>query len=232
MPEEERWRLFVGVPVEGPAAAALRDWVAAGRRQQPGLKWVEPHNLHLTLRFLGERPPADVLRIGDAVATVTDRWEPLPVVLRGLGAFPSLRRARTVWAGVGEGEPRLAELAGCIEAVLVGALPDLKPVDHPFRGHVTLARVRSGWLDATGWPHLVEARERVWGTLHVGDVVLYRSRLRPAGPVYTPVHRWTLSARGPGGTPHRPAPAAGEQAAHVAGGGPGSEPLTRGKPPG
>ncbi|MXY16797.1 MAG: hypothetical protein F4Y57_07320, partial [Acidobacteria bacterium] len=51
-------RLFVAVDLDPPAREAVAGAIAALRRHpvivSASVKWVEPRNLHLTLRFLGE----------------------------------------------------------------------------------------------------------------------------------------------------------------------------------
>ncbi|QBS37878.1 RNA 2',3'-cyclic phosphodiesterase [Thermaerobacter sp. FW80] len=189
---DERWRLFIAVPVTGTAAGALRAWMAVGRRERPGLKWVEPDHLHITLRFLGERPAAEMPALVAAGARVAGAAAPVEVEVRGVGGFPSAERTRTLWAGVATGATELAGMAAGLEHELLAVAPDLDPLSHPFTAHVTLARVRASWIDLTRWPHAVAARERLWGRLPVRELVLFRSRLRPGGPVYTPLHRWRL----------------------------------------
>lgn len=206
MTGDTRWRLFVGVPLAAPVSGRLARWLAGGRQERPQLKWVEPHNLHLTLRFLGERPAGELDGIRAAVERVVDGRRAFTIVVRGLGGFPSLERARTVWAGVGAGEEELADLARALEGALLAALPGLRPVEHPFRAHITLARTRAGYVDGARWAYLAAARDRLWGTMDVDRVVLYRSQLFPGGPVYTPLATWRLA---PGTGTGAPVPEAG-----------------------
>lgn len=196
MTEETRLRLFVGVPLAAPVSGRLARWLAAGRQERPDLKWVEPRNLHLTLRFLGERPAGELDLIRAAVSAVARERRAFSIVVRGVGGFPSLARARVVWAGVDAGEGELAGLARDLEGSLLAALPALRPADHAFRAHITLARTREGYVDGERWAHVSAARDRLWGTMDVEEVVLYRSQLRPGGPVYTPLERWRLAPAG------------------------------------
>lgn len=189
---ESRWRLFIAVPVVGPVAGALQAWMAGGRRQRPGLKWVRPGDLHITLRFLGERPVATIPALVAAGARVARASAPLDLEVRGVGGFPAADRARTVWAGVDRGAAGLAALAAGLETELLAVVPGLDPASLPFRAHITLARVRGGWIDLNGWPHAAAVRQRLWGRLPVTAMVLFRSELRPGGPVYTALHSWPL----------------------------------------
>ncbi|EKP93942.1 RNA 2',3'-cyclic phosphodiesterase [Thermaerobacter subterraneus] len=189
---EDHWRLFIAVPVTGPVAGALQAWMAAARRQRPGLKWVRPGDLHITLRFLGNRPVASIPSLVAAGARAAREAAPLDVAVRGVGGFPAAGRARTLWAGVGEGAAALAALAASLETQLLAVAPDLDPVQQPFQAHITLARVRGGWIDLDRWPHAAAVRQQDWGRLPVRAMVLFRSQLHPGGPVYTPLHRWPL----------------------------------------
>ncbi len=179
-------RLFVAVT---PSAHA-RDLLAAqldevtGRAPLPG-RVVPPENWHVTLRFLGwsdevarERITAglDQARLGEGF------W----VTLRGLGAFPRPRRATVLWVGVTHGAERLGELAATVEEAAQRAGYD--PEDRPFVPHVTLSRIR---------PHqdvsaLVEGARVGPIRFHVGEVVLYESKLGRGGARYEALERFDL----------------------------------------
>lgn len=201
MKGDARLRLFVGVPLAASVSGRLARWLVGGRQERPRLKWVEPHNLHLTLRFLGERPGGELELIRAAVERAVGGRRAFTIVVQGVGGFPSLERARTVWAGVGDGEGELADLARALEEALLAALPALPPAEHPFRAHITLARTREGYVNGERWAYLASARDRLWGAMDVDRVILYRSQLFPGGPVYTPLATWHLVPASGTGTP-------------------------------
>jgi len=123
----------------------------------------------------------------NTLAGVVTRRPPLALVARGLGGFPSARRPRVVWAGItGEGEA-LGRTAAAVASALVPL--GFPAEERPFRGHVTLARVRS----PRGLQPLGEAiaagSDADLGEWTARDVVLYRSHLRPSGAVYEPLAR-------------------------------------------
>jgi 2'-5' RNA ligase len=150
------------------------------------VRWVRVEGLHLTLKFLGRVKADDIGAIRDALSAAVGTRPALRLHTRGLGAFPSLKRPRVLWAGIHADGVR--ELAGCIDAAL---LPLGFAVEkRPFNAHVTLARVRS----LRGWSHL---EERIaahltddFGHCDAGAVVCYRSTLRRDGAVYEPL--WTI----------------------------------------
>ena len=115
------------------AAQQLRD-------AAPDLRWVAPDRLHLTVKFLGSTPEHVVPALITVLQSVAHRHVGVPMVVRGAGAFPTLRQPSVVWAGV-DPAPRLELLQHDVEA----ALADLGfPLEgRTFRPHVTLARVKA-----------------------------------------------------------------------------------------
>jgi 2'-5' RNA ligase len=185
-------RLFVAVDPTDAVRAALAAAQATLREASPNadVRWVDPKNLHLTIKFLGN--VADE-RAGDVRAAVTSAvagHARIALGARGLGAFPSLRKPRIVWAGLIGGVAPLRALAAAIDTAL-------EPLGHPredrpFAAHVTLGRVRS----PKGVDRLTSAvtagAALDFGGWKASDVVLYRSHTRPTGSVYEPVARIAL----------------------------------------
>jgi 2'-5' RNA ligase len=125
-------RLFVGI--ELPAALRLRlSLLCTGL---PGARWVDPGNLHLTLRFIGEVDEGVASDIDDALARI--RAPRFDVTLAGAGSFGG-ERPRLIWIGVEDNKP-LVELQERVEAALrrAGVPPDTRR----YSPHVTLARLK------------------------------------------------------------------------------------------
>lgn len=162
-------------------AAALQERLrGAGAR----MRWVKPHNLHFTLRFLGEIPTAQVARAVVAAREAARRVGPFTITIAGLGAFPSFERPQVVWIGSLRGGEDLERLAAVLNAALgrQGFPGDARA----FRPHLTLGRAR----DDRRWGDLVRAlqlhRDEALGRQDVRQVAVMESRLTPDGPIYTP----------------------------------------------
>jgi 2'-5' RNA ligase len=99
-----------------------------------GARWTTREQHHLTLQFLGNR--ADVDAVAAALREIA--VAPADVELRGIGAFPSPRRARVLWIGVAAGASMLTQLAAAVGVLLepLGHEPEARAY-HP---HLTLAR--------------------------------------------------------------------------------------------
>jgi len=109
---------------------------------QAPVRWTAPHNLHLTLRFLGEMSSKNVLKLKDIGCEIAERIPAWQLRLRGVGAFPDVAHPQIIWAGVGEGQEPLQQLSAALNHAL--AIPELvRPESKPFHPHCTLGRVKA-----------------------------------------------------------------------------------------
>jgi 2'-5' RNA ligase len=189
-------RLFVAVRLPDEVRRALGAAIDQLRTVARGVSWVASENLHITLKFLGEVDAGIVESLDSALAGAATGVPAFPLEVRGLGAFPTAKRPRVVWAGIGAGAEPLAALAGRVNAAL--ARLRFPPDDRPFSGHITLGRVREPQRDQALASALEHAGDRVFGRLAVADVVLVRSDLSPNGARHTPVQAFPLADRLPG----------------------------------
>lgn len=148
----------------------------------PGARWVDPENLHLTLRFIGEQPN----NLVDELAEELGRLDCPPFDLRfsGLGTFePTRRESGALWAGV-QPEPLLARLQRKLERMVQEL--GIPAESRRFVPHVTVARLRDT-------PELALARYLqannlfAAGPMRVDSVTLFRSHLGKDGPHYEPL---------------------------------------------
>ena len=191
---DEPVRAFVAVDLPGSVKSALGDLIARLQRGAPSeVKWVDPSVLHLTLKFLGEIPATQVADVVGAMALACRGHGPILLRVQGLGAFPTLKSPRVLWVGLTGDLGRLQALQQSLEEAL--AARGFPREERPFSPHLTLGRLREGASPAV--------RQQVGETLAraslpqglevpVPDLVLYRSVLRPQGPLYTPLHRQAL----------------------------------------
>ena len=70
-----------------------------GDSARRAVRWVPSANMHLTLKFLGEMPKANVQPLVDMLEAATARSAAFDFTIEGTGAFPNTRRPRVIWAG-------------------------------------------------------------------------------------------------------------------------------------
>jgi len=107
------------------------------RPEIPRARWTKPESWHLTLKFFGEVPEERLPGLIEAIERATQGTGEVESSLEDLGAFPSVSRARVLWAGVADPELKLRTLAERI-----GAETGYPPEDR-FKAHLTLARFRA-----------------------------------------------------------------------------------------
>lgn len=179
-------RLFFAIELADDLRAALDHAIAPLRAAEPGLAWVSPAKLHLTMKFLGEVPEADAPRLAAAADAVAARHRPFEMTLGGVGAFPNFRRARVVWIGVAA-DPRLELLHHDLEVACGEAGFEVE--GRPFRPHITLARVRSPLAPDRVKPFARAARRVAYAASdEVRALGLLESTLGSSAAAYRRVH--------------------------------------------
>lgn len=155
---------------------------------QPGVNWVTPANLHLTLLFLGDVEAALIPDLEKILADSAKQAAAFPLALQGLEIFPA-KQPRLIWATLTAQDEELfrwhKELLGSVRAA--GFAPDAKPL----RLHITLGRIKAAlpaWLEREIMQSAVDS-----ATYDYDTITLYRSVLKPDGPVYHVLEQYRLA---------------------------------------
>jgi 2'-5' RNA ligase len=187
-------RTFIAVEITPGVRSRARQLIDRFRATGANVKWVEPENLHLTLSFLGE---VDVLEIPEICSTVTAAvgdYEPFDIEVRGVGAFPDIKRPRTVWMGVVEGAEEMVALHSSLEKGL--AKLGYRAENRRFRPHITLGRFRHSPQGIGELGELIQQnQDYLADTVGVSEVVVFSSRLDRGGPEYEPLGTIELKGR-------------------------------------
>ena len=162
--------------------------MAALPRPIRGVAWTSPEQYHLTLRFIGDTPGEKLERIEKALSGIAVESFTLPV--EGAGSFPPNRPPRVLWVGTGSGHPRLFQLRQKIDDALLAHVTDLDV--RTFQPHFTLARCGRDTPPAEAARWVREHAGFQAPVFRVDAFTLYRSDLRPAGAVHTPLLRVEL----------------------------------------
>jgi len=174
-------RLFVGLDLPPDLAQRLTAFSCG----VPGARWVEPRNLHLTLRFAGEIDETTAEELDAELGRIAH--PAFSLTLTGLGLFGSRKRAHALWRGV-EHSDALDLLARRVEAAAIRA--GLAPEPRRFVPHITLARLAAEatpervqrWLETVPPPE----------TLTVDRFTLFQSRLGQKGSEYDRLTTYAL----------------------------------------
>ena len=147
------------------------------------VRWVSPEKIHLTLKFFGNIEEARVESIIKAIENPVLNTPVFTVKVRRIGAFPHWKDPRVIWMGLIDERGILSPFQKELETELEGI--GFEPEARAFRPHLTLGRVNS----SRGKEGLIQKMERYqeedFGDFNVERIVLFKSDLRPAGPIYT-----------------------------------------------
>ena len=172
-------RIFVAINLTDEVRRRLYAGVGDLRAADFPIRWVPPENIHLTLKFLGEVPPEDVDEVGAALREALAGAKAFDLRVAGLGAFPSRRNPRVVWAGV-DGGRQLEDVHERVEGAL--ALLGYAKEERAFHPHLTLGRVRRR-SEPSRLQGLDAALERIEfeAVSPAGSVDVMKSELAPTG---------------------------------------------------
>ncbi|UCH00793.1 MAG: RNA 2',3'-cyclic phosphodiesterase [Deltaproteobacteria bacterium] len=155
------------------------------------VRWVKVTNIHLTIIFLGYVNEDTIDDIKERVNPVVKRFSEFKTRLNGIGVFPNWRRPRVIWIGLNGEIERLSNLREELQTEL--KVFGFKPEKRPFTPHLTIGRFK-GPVDRDEELKLILDRYHdLTGDLqYLRELVLFKSDLRPDGPVYTKMASWPL----------------------------------------
>src|SRR5215470_1825828 len=132
-------RIFIALDIDDGIRESIRTFMEGVRGFAPDVGWVRTESLHVTLKFVGEKPPETLEAIKMGLRSI--QAVPFEIAFRGYGFFPSPKAARVFWIGI-QSEPQLSDLATDIDRA-AHAL-GIPREEHAFNPHLTLARRRGG----------------------------------------------------------------------------------------
>lgn len=186
-------RAFLALPVLPPAREQLRSLWEQLRVTVDDVRWAPIETIHITLHFFGQLSDESAAGAVRALQPVFAAQAPLQLWMDGLGAFPSERRPRVLWCGVGGDADALRELGGRCASVLASA--GFPVEQRAFRPHCTLGRPRLPWSETARrrWTELL-SQPHSTAPFTADVAILYESVTGAGGARHHP--RTTLPLRG------------------------------------
>ncbi len=175
-------RTFISVNIENREileniVATQKTLIATGADMKP----VEPENIHITLKFLGEISETQVLRIKEEIREIN--FTPIKLEVEETGVFPNLRRPRVIWAGIKGEIEQLSQVFKELEKKLQSI--GFKRERRRFQPHITIGRVRSGRNRENLVHEILQLQNKIYGEIMVNHISFMKSELTRQGPIYT-----------------------------------------------
>ena len=169
-------RAFLAVELPGGIRDQLKvvqDTLRAGRAR---MTFVEPENIHITIKFLGEVDERRLPRVMEAIRAI--RFTPFPVNV-GEVTVNNPKRPFTVWCTINDGG-KGEDLFRLIEDALfpLGFARETRR----FTPHATLARIKD--FDPSLFSVLGTLKGKSYGACTINGLKFKKSTLTPRGPVY------------------------------------------------
>jgi RNA 2',3'-cyclic 3'-phosphodiesterase len=186
-------RSFLAIELPKPILRKIEEVQGDLRSTRADVRWVNPEKIHLTLKFFGNIEESRIEPIFKSIEEPIRNTLPFSLEVRGVGAFPHLRNPRVIWMGLVDGREVLVSFQKQIETQLekIG----FQPEDRPFHPHLTLGRMKSsrGKEELVG--RMERHKEEEFGDFQVERVILFKSDLKPSGPIYTLLKEIKLGGR-------------------------------------
>lgn len=207
-------RMFVAALPPAEALEDLDEFLAARRDAAP-FRWTSAEQWHLTLAFAGNVPDRAYDEMVDRLAAAAARRRPVGTRIAGGGAFPTVDRAKVLFAGVQTGQETGLETGaqtghetglGELGPLATGArnamgTAGVEVDGRRFRPHLTLARLQRP-VEASSWVRVLETyRGPPWT---IEEIVLVASHLGEGsrhGPRHETLETFSLGPAGSGPAP-------------------------------
>jgi 2'-5' RNA ligase len=176
-------RAFIAFKLPADVVDSLRVLQSGLKKRGLNLRWVHPENIHLTLKFLGDVPTEELQEVKHVIGEVARHQVVFSLEAKGLGVFPTVKKARVLWSGIHGDVIRLNSLQGTLDQSL--AALGFEPEKRSFRGHLTLGRFK-GRVDGKRLAAMISEFGSYASPPFASErLILFQSDLKPSGAVYT-----------------------------------------------
>ena len=181
--------MFIAIDLPAGYKEILKSVQTKLKNVKADVKWVEPDNCHITLKFLGNVLASQIITISSIIENYTKDLSSFPIELGALGAFPTIEKPQIIWVGVSHGRERLMNLANTLEEKLSKA--GFSNETKPFNAHVTIGRARSNH-DLKTLSSAIKTIDVPSAQIDIRHVTLFQSVLSSGEPKYSVLHRSSL----------------------------------------
>ncbi len=182
-------RAFIGIDIDEEVRKKIVDAQEQLKATGADLKLVDPPNIHVTMKFLGDTSDDKIPGIVEILKMAVGGRDKFDIGVRGVGVFPNPHYIRVIWTGVEVGKEELFDIHGKIEEQLHGF--GFRQ-DRYFVPHLTIARVRTARMKDHLATFVKEMSDVGFGVSRAQAVELKQSTLTSKGPIYNTLARIEL----------------------------------------
>jgi 2'-5' RNA ligase len=146
------------------------------------IKTVEPQNIHITIKFLGDVQQDKIDEIEQIIKDSVTNTDPFTITFKDTGVFPNKNYIRVVWIGIHKSD-KLKAIAGNIDESL--SKLGFKKEKREFSAHLTIGRVKTARNMELLLKKIEDFSNFDFGKQDIISIKLKKSDLTPKGPIYT-----------------------------------------------
>jgi len=176
-------RLFVAIELNDDSREKIAEIEKNIRDTGADVKLVEPENIHVTLKFLGEVSEERVREVQEGISKSIEGITEFRFYIGGFGCFGSPKYLRTLWFGVKEGEEKILEIMNKLNE----NLHQIRDEKRKPAVHITVGRVKSAKKRDVLLKEIERLKDVKIGEVYVKEIKLKSSVLTEKGPVYSDV---------------------------------------------
>ena len=182
-------RLFIGIKITCPESIINLQEQLQHLLQRSTIKWVEPDNFHLTMKFLGDVESHIITPLIQVLEHLAPKFNQFVLQSDGLGTFGKSNNPHIIWYGFKE-NPILSFLQTKIEKTLhqLGFESDEKK----FSPHLTLGRIKF-LVERKELALFLQKQDHIPDHYQIQNFQLVESILKKEGPVYKTIKSFQLN---------------------------------------
>ena len=183
-------RIFIALKIEpGTKLAEILQSLKSLAAEEK-INWVDLVNIHITLAFLGDTEEDRIKIAGLLLKRECSGFGEFTFMLKGAGLFRNFHDPRVIWIGIAD--PGM--LFRLNEKIATGLRDTgFRIEDRPFKPHITIGRIKLLKKPEILKSFLDNYDEVEMEEVNVSEVILFESILRPSGPIYKQIGRFTLT---------------------------------------
>jgi 2'-5' RNA ligase len=182
-------RTFIAFDIHPSSETVIVYDLIRQRLQYETINWTPADRFHITIKFLGDTAEKDLAAIYANLMKALDGFRAFVITLKGLGLFKSVHDPKVLWMGCSY-DSGLEQIHKVIDHELIAF--GFESETRPFRPHLTLGRLRQIRKIEQLNELITSNKEREFQKLLVNEIVLYESRLSPAGARYVVLNKFNL----------------------------------------
>jgi len=184
-------RSFIAIEVKDPdTLAQVNSFTSRLKKNQPRMKLVEPENIHMTVKFLGDIHESMAPKIYNILKEEVNEkvfaGKDFEYRVKGAGQF---RNYSILWIKLRGDIQFLQDIKDTVENELKEKLKIPKDKRGKFKPHITIGRLRKNRINYKTFDIfkklIQENKNTEFGSCRISKIQLKKSVLTPTGPIYS-----------------------------------------------